>query len=111
MGVDVELFQNALNGTPKGKSGAPYILYIGRLIDWKGLEYLIEAFAIVLHRTPGVKLIVGGEGPEEERLKQQVKDLGLNDSVQFIGLIASPDLSGYYHDATVFVLPSIQTEG
>lgn len=111
MGVDVKLFQNALNGNPKGKSGAPYILYIGRLIDCKGLEYLIEAFAIVLHRIPGVKLIVGGEGPEEERLKQQVAHLGLNESVQFIGLIASPDLSRYYHDATVFVLPSIQTEG
>ncbi|SCL75219.1 GDP-mannose-dependent alpha-(1-6)-phosphatidylinositol monomannoside mannosyltransferase [Methanoculleus chikugoensis] len=111
MGVDVELFQNPLNGNPKEKSGDPYILYIGRLIDWKGLEYLIDAFAIVSRRIPGAKLIIGGEGPEEEQLKQQVKDLGLNDSVRFVGLIKSSDLSRYYHEAAVFVLPSIQAEG
>ena len=111
MGVDVEKFWNAQNDNHKQASNPPHILYIGRLIDCKGLEYLIEAFAIVSRRVPGAQLIIGGEGPEEERLRQQVARLGLNESVQFVGLIASPDLSGYYHDATVFVLPSIQTEG
>jgi len=111
MGVDVEKFWNTQNDNHKQASNPPHILYIGRLIDWKGLEYLIEAFAIVSSRVPGAQLIIGGEGPEEERLRQQVAHLGLNESVQFVGLIASPDLSRYYHEATVFVLPSIQTEG
>ncbi|KUK68136.1 MAG: Putative glycosyltransferase [Methanocalculus sp. 52_23] len=110
MGVDVEKFWNAQNDNHKQASNPPHILYIGRLIDCKGLEYLIEAFAIVSRRVPGAQLIIGGEGPEEERLRQQVAHLGLNESVQFIGLIASPDLSRYYHEATVFVLPSIQAE-
>lgn len=111
MGVDIEKLRNAQNGNDTKTSGAPHILYIGRLIDWKGLEYLIEAFAIVSHRVPGVQLVIGGEGPEEGKLKQQVEHLGLSESVQFVGFIESQDLSRYYHEAAVFVLPSIQTKG
>ncbi len=111
MGVDVKRFQNAPSDNPIGKSQVPSVLYIGRLIDWKGLEYLIEAFAIVSQRVPGVQLIIGGEGPEEARLRQQVKRLGLDASVHFVGLVKSQDLSRYYHDATVFVLPSVRAEG
>jgi len=110
MGVDIERFWNAQNDNYKQISGAPFVLYIGRLINLKGLNYLIEAFTIISRRVPGVQLIIGGEGPEEERLKQQVEHLGLSESVHFVGFIESQDLSRYYHEAAVFVLPSIQAE-
>lgn len=111
MGVDVERFWSAQSDDHKQASDTPSVLYVGRLIDWKGLDYLIEAFAIVSQRVPRVQLVIGGEGPEEEKLKQQVKNLGLTESVHFVGFIENKELSRYYHDAAVFVLPSIQTEG
>lgn len=111
MGVDVEKFRSAQSENHRQRPGVTTVLYIGRLIDWKGLEYLIEAFAIVSRQVPGVKLVIGGEGPEEVRLRQQVKRLGLDESVLFAGLIESQDLSTYYREAAVFVLPSVQIEG
>lgn len=111
MGVDVERFQDIQSENYRQIPGTPIILYIGRLIDCKGLEYLIEAFTIVSHQVPGAKLVIGGEGPEEVRLRQQVKRLGLDESVLFTGLIESQDLPRYYREAAVFVLPSIQAEG
>jgi len=111
MGVDVKRFQNTPSDNPISKSQVPSVLYIGRLIDCKGLEYLIEAFTIVSCKAPGAKLIIGGEGPEEARLRQQVKRLGLDESILFAGLIESQDLSRYYREAAVFVLPSVQAEG
>ncbi len=111
MGVNVERFQSARGDNYREIPDSPSVLYIGRLIDWKGLEYLVEAFAIVSRKVQGAKLVIGGEGPEEARLRQQVKRLGLDESILFAGLIESRDLSRYYREAAVFVLPSIQVEG
>lgn len=78
------------------------VLFVGRLIYYKGVQYLVEAMANV-----DAHLIVIGEGALEEELKQLASDLGISSKISFLGAIADEDLPCYYHACDVFVLPSI----
>jgi len=115
MGVNPDVFQKSAN--IRGVSSTPdkIILSVGRLIDWKGTMYLIEAMPVILQKYPRSILYIIGDGPEKEKLKQRVKALGLEEKIQFLGVVGKESLCSYYHRADVFVLPSItigsQTEG
>ena len=93
-----------------------------RLVPRTGVDMLIEAFAEMLkeHRTSsiehpasnrGVKLILTGSGVAEEKLKQQVKDLGIADQVIFTGYVSENRLAEYYRCSDLFVMPSKELEG
>lgn len=56
-----------------------------RLIDWKGYEYLIEAVAKIRHKLENVKVLIAGEGPEEEKLRNLIEKHHLHDVVHLIG--------------------------
>lgn len=81
--------------------GSPLILFVGRLVYYKGIEYLIEA----MRHVPAVLIIVG-EGPKLSELKRISSSFGLNSRVHFIGSVAEQDLIALYHACDVFVLPS-----
>jgi len=63
------------------------IVFAGRLVKYKNLERLIEAI-----NKLKVKLLIAGEGPEEENLKSKVKSLGLENGVEFLGRISRDEL-------------------
>jgi len=102
--VDVEGFRTAYKLGDK-----KVILFVGRLLPVKGLNYLIEA-AKQAQTRPTV-VIIGGEAPgypgSLESLKQQVKGLGLEEQVLFLGRFAREDLEAAYSAADIFVLPSL----
>jgi glycosyltransferase involved in cell wall biosynthesis len=77
------------------------VLFIGRFVYYKGVEYLIEAMQRV-----DARLILVGEGPLEASLKAQVALMGLEDKVAFVGRAEEEDIAAYYHACDVFVLPS-----
>jgi rhamnosyl/mannosyltransferase len=81
---------------------APRVLFVGRFVYYKGVDVLVDAMA----DCPGTLLLVG-EGPLEPQLRQQVRDRGLQDRVQFIGRVSDDELPAYYQAADLFVLPSI----
>lgn len=81
--------------------GERLVLGVGRLVYYKGFEYLIRA----MDRVSG-KLLIIGEGPLRPKLDKLVADLGLEKKVAFAGRIAG-SLVPYYHAADVFTLPSI----
>jgi rhamnosyl/mannosyltransferase len=83
-----------------GKS--PRILFVGRLVYYKGLHVLIDAMT----RCPGTLLVVG-DGPLESDLRRQVAALGLDARVRFFGRVLDRDLPAYYHASDMFVLPSV----
>jgi rhamnosyl/mannosyltransferase len=85
----------------KGKYG-DFVLFVGRLNYYKGVEYLIEAI-----RNIRANLIIIGEGKEEKKLKQRAKILGLENKVFFLPFQDKKTLFNFYRAAKVFVLPSI----
>lgn len=84
------------------KYGSPLVLFLGRLIYYKGLKYLVEAM-----RTIDAHLLIVGTGVLEEELRSQVEKLGIGERVHFIGEAADAELPAYFHACDIFVLPSI----
>jgi rhamnosyl/mannosyltransferase len=86
----------------KSNYDKPIILFIGRLVYYKGIEYLIKAM-----KNIEAILLIGGTGPLEGKLKTLVKDLNLENKVDFLDFVKDEDLPAYYHACDLFVLPSI----
>jgi glycosyltransferase involved in cell wall biosynthesis len=82
--------------------GPRLILFVGRLIYYKGLEYLISA----MQDIEGNLLIIG-EGPLKANLEKLVATLGVNNKVSFLGKMSDEDLTAYFHACDVFALPSV----
>lgn len=101
-GVDLKLFDSiCVEKIPN------QILYVGRLVNFKHVDWLIRAFAIVLKEVPDAKLKIVGGGPERDHLEALVKRLGLQASVTFTGVTPTYEaVACYYRESEVFVLPS-----
>lgn len=81
------------------------LLHIGRLVKWKRVDLLIDAFARVMITDHDAELVIVGDGPEMENLKQQVERLKLKDSVRFTGAVYDPKILGaYMAESNVYVL-------
>jgi glycosyltransferase involved in cell wall biosynthesis len=87
---------------------ADEILFVGRLVEKKGLVHLIDAMPAILAHRPGAFLTVAGFGPELAERVEQVSRLGLGSKVQFVGAVAQGDLVAHYRRAAVFVAPFVQ---
>jgi len=80
-------------------------LYLGRIIDWKGLDHLLRAFAMLEKERADVRLVVAGDGPFKEECSHLARSLGLR-RVEFVGSVDPTRLGEQYIKADVFVLPS-----
>jgi lipopolysaccharide/colanic/teichoic acid biosynthesis glycosyltransferase/glycosyltransferase involved in cell wall biosynthesis len=80
----------------------PMVLFVGRLVRYKGAHVLIEA----MQGLPAVALLVG-EGPERSALRQKAGELGLAAKVRFLGEVPSKELAALYQACDLFVLPSV----
>lgn len=84
------------------------LLFVGRLVEKKGLIYLIEALPAVLDRHPDTQLDIVGFGPEREFVVQRVQQLGLESCVRFVGAVSHTELARHYQSASVLVAPFIE---
>ncbi len=112
MGVDTRLFQPA-DGNPVRHptvDDALRILFVGRLIDWKGVDYLVKAVPRILTAFPKARLKIVGDGLEKAGLQRLASDLGIQKRVSFFGNIAHDELPAHYQQADVFVLPSCENK-
>jgi glycosyltransferase involved in cell wall biosynthesis len=85
------------------------LLFVGRLVEKKGLEYLLRALPNVVERRPSMRLVIVGSGPEEHSLKRLAREINIEDRVSFLGSVRNSELPELYRMATVFVGPSIAT--
>jgi glycosyltransferase involved in cell wall biosynthesis len=85
--------------------GPPTILFVGRLVERKGVAHVIEAVALL--KDPSVRLVIVGDGPERRRLEDAALCLGIADRVEFRGKIPATELQEAYAGARAFVLPSV----
>ena len=84
------------------------ILFVGRLVEKKGLRHLLAAMPEILAQVPRANLTVAGFGPELEDCQIQARTLGIEDRVNFIGAVSQFDLPNLYRRAAVFVAPFVQ---
>jgi glycosyltransferase involved in cell wall biosynthesis len=84
----------------------PRLLVLGRLVPGKGVDIAISAFARVRAAFPGARLVVGGDGPEQERLRRQARDLAVGDAVDFPGRVAHAEVPGLLDAASLVLMPS-----
>lgn len=80
----------------------PLVLFVGRLVYYKGVEILIEAF-----RNIEANLIMIGRGELEEKLKRKVRNYGIESKVHFYSDVDDTKLAAYFNACDMFVLPSI----
>src|SRR5258707_5955676 len=94
------------NGEPKAYSDAvPRMLCVGRLIPIKGHIVLLRAFAEAKRELPELQLDIAGRGPLEPALKALAKELGVDDSITFLGHV-NPVQAAIERSAVV-VVPSM----
>jgi glycosyltransferase involved in cell wall biosynthesis len=86
------------------------VLFVGRLIEEKGVFDLVEAFSQILEQTQ-CDLVLVGAGEHEDRLRNRIRNLGLEDHVTMRGYLSGPALMDSYQASTIFVLPSYWAEG
>lgn len=94
----------AATASPERSHGDPTVLFVGRLVERKGVAHLIEALAQLRDHS---RLVVVGDGPERPRLEARARELGVADRVLFRGKVSDAELRGAYQAADVFVLPSV----
>jgi len=83
------------------------MLFVGRLVEKKGLAYLIDALPSILTRHSSAKLKIVGEGQEREALENRVTHLKVNRHVEFLGAAANESLPAIYRASDVVVFPSV----
>lgn len=105
MGVDL---QNRFMPDPSCPRSANDVLFVGRLVEKKGVRHLLDAMPAVLARWPAANLLIVGFGPEESVLRRRVVELGLDTQVRFLGAVSQPDLPNLYQRAALFVAPFVE---
>jgi glycosyltransferase involved in cell wall biosynthesis len=112
MGIDPDKYRlGNFSDLKKKYKTRNIILSVGRLIDWKGIVFLIDAMPRVMKEHPDSILLIAGSGPEKESLVHRVHELGLEKMILFLGVVSNEDLLSFYHSADVFVLSSINKGG
>lgn len=83
------------------RHGDPFLLFVGRLRHYKGLDHLLDAM-----RQVGVRLVIVGDGPMGPSLRAQSARLGLGDRVHFAGPVSDAGLLDHLAAAGIGLLPS-----
>ena len=91
---------------PPPPGNPPKALFIGQLVPWKGLDFLLRALEFV----PELRLDVVGDGPERHRLRTLADALAVSDRVKWWGEYPDEDLPRRMADADFLVLPSVTVQ-
>jgi rhamnosyl/mannosyltransferase len=104
-GIDVDRYSRKdepAEAAIRERFGPRIVLSVGRLIYYKGFEYLVRAMADV-----DARLLIVGVGPLRASLERIAGEAGVADRVVFLGAVDDEDLASYYRAADVFVLASV----
>ncbi len=103
MGVDL----HHLFTPPTNKKTECSLLFVGRLVEKKGVRYLVEAMPAILHNHPQAILRIVGSGQDQSELKLLAESLGVGSRIHFLGSIDNHLLPPLYRDSEIVVFPSI----
>jgi glycosyltransferase involved in cell wall biosynthesis len=95
-------------GRPLRQEGPPLVLAVGRLVEKKGFDVLLDGCAILARRGTSFRCAIAGEGPERARLERRIEALGLGDIVRLEGGVRQDVLKrDHYARAHTLVQPSV----
>ena len=100
-GVDPEIYGPPEE--PRQASGAPVIGYVGRIVEEKGVDLVIDALARLPSRS---ELLIIGGGDQSDDLKLRAEGLGLSDRVRFEGAVQPEQVPDILRQLDILVLPS-----
>jgi lipopolysaccharide/colanic/teichoic acid biosynthesis glycosyltransferase/glycosyltransferase involved in cell wall biosynthesis len=89
----------------RARSHAPILLFVGRLVPYKGVDVLLDAV-----KDLDVETVIVGDGPCRLSLMAQACDLGISERVRFMGELTDEQLRAWYHSCDLFVLPSVSKQ-
>lgn len=112
-GVDVSVWESLDRPEHKPQSDVTRYAFMGRLVHWKAVDLLLEAFQKAAARAP-ISLTIIGDGEDRQMLRQQAEALGIASDqpgqvgkVWFAGWRSQPDCSALLRQADALVLPSL----
>jgi glycosyltransferase involved in cell wall biosynthesis len=109
-GVDLDLWKPSDRASAQ-RDGSVRFVFSGRFVDWKGVQFLVPAFAKAAAREPGCRLDLVGGGELESEVKKAIELYRLNGVVQLHGWLSRPDAARIVREADVFVMPSLRECG
>jgi glycogen(starch) synthase len=83
-----------------------FVLTLGRVVEKKGFDLLLKAFAEIARERQDVGLVIGGDGPAVAELVRRTDEAGLAERVRFPGVLSRGEIAWAMRAAEVFVLPS-----
>jgi glycosyltransferase involved in cell wall biosynthesis len=95
----------------EGQKRKPQFLFAGRLVACKGLHLAFEALAILRHEIPDATITVAGSGTDESWLRRRAQELGLQQSVNWVGKLSHAEMLAAYASHVAFVFPSLHDAG
>ncbi len=111
-GIDLTTFKPMDKGQCRkelGLDGRPALGIVATLRDWKGHDYLLDAWALLANRFPEWQLVIVGDGPQRAHLEKRVADEGLAAGVRFAG--NQDNVAAWLNALDLFTLPSFGDEG
>jgi glycosyltransferase involved in cell wall biosynthesis len=110
IGLTSEYLNHVSARTPP--SGNCYrVLYVGRLLEWKGIGLAFHAVGRLKQSHPGIRFTVVGDGPASARLHKLAEELGLSEIVEWVLWVPHNQVQEYYRSADVFLFPSLRDSG
>ncbi len=95
--------------TPFAGNGPLRLLFVGRLVERKGVEYLVRALPRILDERPAVITVVG-EGEWRPCIEAAAREAGVEDRVELTGYVPAERLESLYRTCDAFVLPAVVDE-
>ena len=84
----------------------PTVAFAGRLVWDKGVDVLVKAFAQVRQHCSDAQLMIAGDGPERDRIRTEIEQLGLSEAVTLLGHLPRTDMEQHFDQAWVQAVPS-----
>jgi glycosyltransferase involved in cell wall biosynthesis len=111
IGVNLGVWDRGPSPRQPRVGGPIRFVFLGRLVAWKGVEFLLDAFARVAASCPEAVLEILGDGPLRGEYEAKAAALGIADRVSFDGWVAPSEGASRMKDADAFVLPSLRECG
>ncbi|GJM61498.1 glycosyltransferase family 4 protein [Persicobacter diffluens] len=108
LGIDPFFMEHEL--PVKTKHVRPTILFIGQINKVKGIDLLLPALEMVMTKIPNVLLRIAGRGIALNGLKEKVRELNLEDNVEFLGFVGRDRIKDFYASGDLLLMPSIWHE-